>query len=437
MTFILLCVANIGFAQLEVSSVGNASIGNVSPLSDAKLYLYSSTPSTPTYGLRSILEHTNTVINGILPHPTLYGAFFENRQSGAYSSSYGVYVRNKNITSSGSTYGVYAKNEADFSSGSGSSYGFYADNSGAGVLYGAYISAKSTSGNPNSGAYGLYVTVSGVNTPYAGYFTGGKVVVMNGNVGIGKVSPAYELDVNGTIRASVPLVISDERLKSNIKSLSDEKERLYLLNGKSYMKKLLPASLAEDSLAEKKEEVIEFPEYGYLAQELEKIFPDLVSRDSAGYYAVNYTGLIPVIVEALKDQRISVEDKQAQIEKLQSQVDEQREQIKQLVKLMNIKSINEKVFEENGIESIPILLQNTPNPFNQATEIGYYIPENVNSANIYIYDVSGFQQKNISISERGKGATTLQASALQAGIYFYTLICDGKPVDTKQMILTK
>ena len=38
---------------------------------------------------------------------------------------------------------------------------------------------------------------------------------------------------------------------------------------------------------------------------------------------------------------------------------------------------------------------------------------------------------------RGKGATTLQASVLQAGIYFYTLICDGKPVDTKQMILTR
>jgi hypothetical protein len=73
----------------------------------------------------------------------------------------------------------------------------------------------------------------------------------------------------------------------------------------------------------------------------------------------------------------------------------------------------------------------------QATEIGYYIPETVSKADIYIYDINGFQQKNISVSERGKGTTTLQASALKAGIYFYTLICDGKPVDTKQMILTR
>ena len=71
-----------------------------------------------------------------------------------------------------------------------------------------------------------------------------------------------------------------------------------------------------------------------------------------------------------------------------------------------------------------------PPPFN-------HIPKTVNSANIYIYDINGFQQKNIAIAERWKGATTLQASTLKAGIYFYTLICDGRPVDTKQMILTR
>jgi len=140
--------------------------------------------------------------------------------------------------------------------------------------------------------------------------------------------------------------------------------------------------------------------------------------------------MIPLLLDGLQDQ-------QTQIEKQQKQIEKQQEQIEQLVKLMNIKSIDEKVFEENGIESIPLLLQNTPNPFNQATEIGYFIPANVNSANIYIYDINGFQQRNISIAERGKGVTVLQATALQAGIYFYTLICDGKPVDTKQMILTR
>jgi len=240
--------------------------------------------------------------------------------------------------------------------------------------------------------------------PYHFYITA------DGRVGICKVPTLGKLDVNGDVYANGVKLSSDERLKSDIKPVSGLVPKLYLLEGKSYTK----------TLPDKSEN---FKEYGYLAQELKEIFPDLVSQDSAGYYAVNYIGLIPIIVEALKDQRLEIE--------------KQQEQIKQLVKLMGINSINEEMFKENGIESIPLLLQNTPNPFNQATEIGYYIPETVSKADVYIYDINGFQQKSISISERGKGATILQASALKAGIYFYTLICDGNPVDTKQMILTR
>jgi hypothetical protein len=300
------------------------------------------------------------------------------------------------------------------------------------VVHGVYSLVRHMSGTQT--AYGIYSDAEGgSNTPerYSGYFTGGKVV-MTDYVGIG-IDPTYVsgtvLYVNGNAWASGLFNSSDERLKTEIKPLSGEKDKLYLLQGKSYKKTLQASGLKGDTLPKKREK-IELSEYGYLAQEVKEIFPNLVVQDSAGYYGLNYIGLIPVIIEVLKDQRLENEKQQIQIE-------EQREQIKQLIKLMNIKSINEKVFEENGIESIPLLLQNTPNPFNQTTEIGYYIPETVKGANIYIYDMSGFQQRNISISERGKGATISQASALQAGIYFYTLICDGKPVDTKQMILTK
>ena len=258
-----------------------------------------------------------------------------------------------------------------------------------------------------------------------------KKVVIDGKVGIGKTPTLGMLDVSGSIYSGGNIVLtSDERFKSEIKPLFDEKDKLYLLQGKSYKKIPLPTGITDIRYNENGEELppaerekIEFSEYGYLAQELKEVFPDLVSQDSEGYYGVNYIGLIPVIVEVLKDQRLEIE--------------KQQEQIKQLVKLIDIKSINENAFAENGIESIPLLLQNTPNPFNQVTEIGYYIPKTVNSANIYIYDINGFQQKSISISERGKGAAPLQASTLKAGIYFYTLICDGRPVDTKQMILTR
>ncbi len=212
---------------------------------------------------------------------------------------------------------------------------------------------------------------------------------------------------------------------------------------------------------------------GFVAQDVEKIAKSIgydfsgVDVDEMGIYGLRYAEFVVPLVKAVqelsekndaKDAAIAalheqvnefietVKDQRSENEKQQIQIEEQREQIKQLVKLMGIKSIDKKTFEENGIESIPLLLQNTPNPFNQTTEIGYFIPETVGSANIYIYDVNGVQQRNISIgvqqrnisiAGRGNGVTVLQATALQAGIYFYTLICDGKPVDTKQMILTK
>ena len=260
-----------------------------------------------------------------------------------------------------------------------------------------------------------------------------RTAVIDGNVGIGKVPASNaKLDVAGNIYSNGLLLTSDERLKTDIKPLSDEKDKIYVLQGRSYRKMPLPTGITdvrykedtgEEYVVPEKKAAVALPEYGYLAQELKEIFPDLVSQDSEGYYSVNYIGLIPVIVEALKDQRIEIET--------------QREQIKQLVKLLEIKSIDGKMFAESGITDLPVLLQNTPNPFNVQTEIGYYIPASVGNANIYIYDIYGYLQRSITISERGSGAVILQASALGAGIYVYTLICDGKPVDTKQMILTK
>ncbi len=182
---------------------------------------------------------------------------------------------------------------------------------------------------------------------------------------------------------------------------------------------------------------------GFVAQDVEKIAKSIgydfsgVDVDEKGIYGLRYAEFVVPLVKAVQELSEALKDQRSENEKQQIQIEEQREQIKQLVKLMGIKSIDKKTFEENGIESIPLLLQNTPNPFNQTTEIGYFIPETAGSANIYIYDVNGVQQRNISIAERGNGVTVLQATALQAGIYFYTLICDGKPVDTKQMILTK
>jgi hypothetical protein len=91
----------------------------------------------------------------------------------------------------------------------------------------------------------------------------------------------------------------------------------------------------------------------------------------------------------------------------------------------------------NPQEEAPSLDQNFPNPFNQSTQIGYYLPEATRTANLYIYNMNGLQIKSIPIQNRGKGSVTINGSELRSGMYIYTLIVDGREIDTKRMILTQ
>lgn len=83
------------------------------------------------------------------------------------------------------------------------------------------------------------------------------------------------------------------------------------------------------------------------------------------------------------------------------------------------------------------LEQNAPNPFASATTIRYTLPQKFATAQILITDKSGKTIKQLNISGAGKGVVNVEASALSAGTYNYSLIVDGKIISTKQMILTK
>jgi hypothetical protein len=274
-----------------------------------------------------------------------------------------------------------------------------------------------------------------------------------GNVGIGTTTPAYKLHVvGGDIYASLDIysrgkmvLTSDERLKSEIRYIfSNEKENLYLLQGKFY-KKTLSATEMEDSTSKQKE-IIEFSEYGYLAQELKEIFPYLVCQDNEGYYAVNYIGLIPIIVEALKDQKLAIENLQQEVDTLKTTVNNLLQKIESLENVLiaccsnkNRKSIQEfELTNSTDTDAKELkIYQNVPNPFNETTIITCYIPENIQKAELCVYDMQGSLLKCFLISERGTTSVQIQAGQLAAGIYTYLLIGDAKTSDTKQIILTK
>lgn len=83
------------------------------------------------------------------------------------------------------------------------------------------------------------------------------------------------------------------------------------------------------------------------------------------------------------------------------------------------------------------LAQNRPNPFSERTTIEVTIPESTTNAALFIYDMNGKQVKQINITERGKTNLSITSEGLEPGMFLYSLIADGKIVNTKKMILTK
>lgn len=164
---------------------------------------------------------------------------------------------------------------------------------------------------------------------------------------------------------------------------------------------------------------------GFLAQDLEKILPEAVlyNEDEDSYY-IEYNALIPVIVEAMKEQ-------QAQIEELKSELESC---CQDNLKSGSIISTND---ESNRNVSAPKLYQNTPNPFSAQTTVRFEIPETVKKAQLHICNMTGTLLKTFEINQRNEGNIIINANEFFAGMYLYSLVCDGKIVDTKQMLLTQ
>jgi hypothetical protein len=78
---------------------------------------------------------------------------------------------------------------------------------------------------------------------------------------------------------------------------------------------------------------------------------------------------------------------------------------------------------DNSNTTIASLDQNAPNPFNQSTQIGYYLAENTQKAMLNIYDMNGVQIKSISIAQKGNGSVTIQASELKPGHVYVFAYC--------------
>lgn len=305
-----------------------------------------------------------------------------------------VVNRTVNIGVQGLAYGTSSRN-----------YGVLGGLSGSTSAYGA-------------GVFGTTVNHLGFNMTgrYAAYFDGATYV-------------------NGTVTATSMVSPADMRLNENVVSLNERGEtntldNLLAMNVIEYnMKRKLTDEMPDGVKQEDTEELREAYEYlkkedmemssrrhfGIDAEELQKVYPNLVMEGQDGYLAVNYVELVPVLIRAIQELK-------AELETIKGNDTERR--------APSITGISTAKATDN------VLYQNTPNPFNEQTTIRFSLADDARDASICIFDMTGKMLKKLPISS-GDSSIRVNGWELGEGMFLYSLIVNGQVIDTKRMLLSK
>ena len=304
------------------------------------------------------------------------------------------------------------------------------------------------SSNESFSYVGVYGSVEispniSVNTTYHNYGVVGTIPVNAEGAGIvgtaeGSIPPfncvrgSYAAYFFGDTYADGNLTVgdglynlSDMRLKKDVVSLRDNSRKSVLndLKGLDVIEyrlnrpTLIYPKTGKKSTIHDKDSLRHH--YGVSAQELQQIFPHLVKEGKDGYLTVNYTEMVPLLLRCIQELKQEVDD-------LRSEASEARIQTASL--------------ESNGVSDSHIttasLKQNTPNPFTERTTIRFTLPSDARDAYVYIFDMSGKMLKQLPV-DSSMESVTVNGYELTPGMYIYSLVVNGKEMDTKKMILSK
>ncbi len=267
--------------------------------------------------------------------------------------------------------------------------------------------------------------------------------------------------VNGTLT-----VTSDINFKENINPISNADSILILLNPVYFNYKQTGDAERLNLPATRQP--------GVIAQQIETVLPNIVKTithpakvDSTGtivapsftYKTVDYEKLIPILIGGYKIQKSEIDNlkeensnKDSIIAALNAKNDEQDSLLNlmwnclQATNLCNeARSIqptganvnNQTNVELTNAQSV-ILDQNVPNPFAEQTTVTYNLLEGTKRAQMLFYNSNGQMINSVELSTTsGKGQLNVFANDLTNGVYTYTLVVDGKIIDTKRMVKNK
>ena len=409
--FMIMCLFGttmITHAQLRVLNGGRVSVASVhTPNSRLAVggaghesitaYVYGSTYSfladrrgTPMGNMGYGVQGRSENMEGIFNMGVKALAWRLDNVEGSYGRAYGLYSQ-AGYATDGYVYGVFGNL--------------------LGTANGAAVYGSTTAGEYGQKMYNRY----------AGYFRG-------------PVHVTGDLSVAGTISgvllgSSSTSPMSGSLNASTINEEENASDKLSSLDLVTYNN--IPSSMTRQSSQEEADTLEGTPEpmgtlelqsltkqhYALDAEQLEDIYPDLVYENVDGSKSINYMELIPVLVQAINELSAKVEA-----------LEGYRASKQNSKKATSINTADGQVLS---------LGQNNPNPFSETTSIEVCVPDEITTATLFVYDMSGAQVEKIDINERGTTRVSFSGTGLKEGMYLYSLVADGRVVGTKKMILAK
>jgi hypothetical protein len=117
-----------------------------------------------------------------------------------------------------------------------------------------------------------------------------------------------------SISATTVTASSDKRLKKDFKDFSNPLDKILKLKGLNY--KFRTDEFKDRNLPDNLQS-------GLIAQDTEKQLPEVISKDKDGFYSINYTAIVPYLIEALKEMHKNTLDTLNQQKQAQAKLEEQ------------------------------------------------------------------------------------------------------------------
>jgi trimeric autotransporter adhesin len=280
-----------GTTKMTVLANGNVGIGTTNPTSPLEISQSSTVGgATAAYGSRIVLSldpaTDNTVNNyGAGSVLNISGTNNASSATGSFGSSGTLLHTGSGTITKGIGAGGYVTNAIGTTSLANAVQGQVSTLGGTIVdAHGGDFSISNLGGTITNGV-GVYTgTIQATNkwSLYASDATAPSYFA--GNVGIGTTNPVQALDVNGTVQAVDFVSTSDRRLKKDIQPILNALKKLSQITGVSWRWKANGE-----------------PDMGVIAQDVEKVFPDLVVTDRNGKKSVKYGNLVGPVIEAVNE----------------------------------------------------------------------------------------------------------------------------------------